>query len=125
MEPRTTADATAWTVPYTGTSTTTSWTTVVPTQPNPDPEFKIGDRVIAVKDVDANPITGMIGTVVDIMDGPARNKYGVEFDEQPEDGHNCNGHAKSCYGWYCPTNAIELYVERQYEEIDSPFGLLE
>ena len=68
-------------------------------------EFKIGDRVVAVKPVGSKHMKGVKGTVI----GLCCNDLGIEFDECIG-GHDCSLSGVSCkngYGWFCKKDEIE------------------
>ena len=71
-------------------------------------EFKIGDRVKAVKPWDGNySIVDKIGTIVAISD-IFRADLGVEFDDTIGfGGHTCYGKGKDGHCWWCPYYILE------------------
>lgn len=75
-------------------------------------KFNIGDRVWAVKPVDGWPsLVGKYGTVVDIS--PNIPHIGVEFDEEFDGAHNCQGHCDGTRGRYGFADEFELVFETQ------------
>lgn len=61
-------------------------------------EFKIGDRIVALGDIDGQDMTGRTGTIVCVDNGRGY-KYGIQFDEHIH-GHDCNGHGEFGYCRY-------------------------
>ena len=73
----------------------------------PEPKFKVGDRVKAIKPKDDNTlIVGKIGTIKALY-SDVDHRYRVEFDELIN-GHSCGGNAKYGYGWNCDEDTLEL-----------------
>ena len=73
----------------------------------PEPKFKVGDRVKAIKPKDDNTlIVGKIGTIK-ALHSDVDHRYKVEFDEHIN-GHCCGGNAKSGHGWNCDEDTLEL-----------------
>lgn len=71
-------------------------------------EFKIGDRVRAVKSVDGrDELIGKTGVVAHINDGKYTN-IGVDFDDKNFNGHNLNGHIQTDTGRYGRNEDFEL-----------------
>lgn len=65
--------------------------------------FKVGDRVRAIKDYDGNDhIVNQTGTV--IVGGV--HHAGVEFDKAVN-GHDCGGRGKHNYCWWCTNDVLE------------------
>lgn len=74
-------------------------------------EFKIGDRVIAVKPVGCKHMEGVKGTVIGFRIGD----IGVEFDKFI-DGHDCPLSGTTCkngYGWFCRRDEIKKIEEEK------------
>ena len=65
-------------------------------------EFKVGDRVRMV----SGRNEGAIGTVKFIP--PDEPYFAVEFDSDGFGGHDCGGHAKNPYGWWCDETDVQL-----------------
>lgn len=66
--------------------------------------FKIGDRVVLVKDRDSAR-KGMKGTVVTNISG---GDYGVKFDEKFDEGHSLDGSCDMGYGYWIAPSEMEL-----------------
>ena len=61
-------------------------------------EFKVGDKVVAVKSIDGKDVlVGKRGTIC-CIDGAY--KIGIKFDEKIDDGHTCDEHCEVGYGRY-------------------------
>ena len=72
-------------------------------------EFKIGDRVVAVKPVGSKHMKGVKGTVI----GFFNDLLGIEFDKDIG-GHDCSLSGVSCkngYGWFCKKDEIKKIKE--------------
>ena len=70
-------------------------------------EFKVGDRVLVLRDHDGASIKNREATVKGLTDwGTAR----CEFDEKvgPRMGHSCDGTCKNGYGWVIPIDYLKL-----------------
>lgn len=76
-------------------------------------EFRIGDKVRAIRSDDYRKLEGKIGTVVEVEGF----SIGVDFDSNI-DGHACGGLARLGHGWYLPDYWLE-YVGRcnEYNKI--------
>lgn len=80
-------------------------------------DLYVGARVeCEVDNPDDNPdiVRGSFGTVCAVDYGDPR--IGVEWDFQPEGGHNCNNRCKQGYGWY-----VDISEVRVVEQIDTEF----
>ena len=62
-------------------------------------KFKVGDRVVAVGEVDTLKLNGKKGTVVHISSNTSIN-IGVEFLTSFVGGHSCRGNGKDGYCRY-------------------------
>lgn len=89
-----------------------------------DYNFKPGDRVIIIKNIDYYyKVKGKTATVV-YNDKCGGRQYAVEIDDFDE-GHSCDGHVKSDRGLWVSSGDIELIVkpikEKLYtrEEVDA------
>jgi hypothetical protein len=86
-----------------------------PRLPIPEPElapentiYAIGDRVVCTAtsaDYEGDDtMEGLTGTVIDIRDGEGQGddypNIGVNFDEEDETFHDCNGEAEDQHGYY-------------------------
>jgi len=71
--------------------------------------FKVGDKVIAVKDVDLEATTGLVGEVIRIEDWGIRQPYLVRFDGFTE------GHGEDDNEWYMASSDIKPYEEPEVE----------
>lgn len=60
-------------------------------------QFKVGDIVKTIKNIDSKITKGMIGKIVEITD---EIRLGIEFNENIQ-GHSLNGKVKYNHGWYC------------------------
>lgn len=69
-------------------------------------EFKVGDKVRAIRSDDYRRLEGKIGTVVEVEGF----SVGVDFDSDIN-GHACGGLARFGHGWYLPDYWLE-YVGR-------------
>lgn len=69
-------------------------------------EFKIGDRVRAIRNDEYRKLEGKIGTVVEVEGF----SIGVDFDSEIN-GHACGGLARMGHGWYLPDYYLE-YIGR-------------
>ena len=69
--------------------------------------FKVGDRVVAVKAPDRKKeLVGCVGTVRTICG--RRLSVGVEFDKPGFCSHNLGGVIKKATGWWCEEDSLEL-----------------
>lgn len=73
---------------------------------NESHNFKIGDRVVGLGEVNDVDLTGEKGTVKDIYGYIIGDYVGVEWDRSIDDisdgytnGHTCNGGCKKGHGW--------------------------
>lgn len=65
-------------------------------------EFKVGDKVICVKDYVDKVKVGLKGVIVDM-----ESSIGVEWEEDIG-GHDCGGYCKSGYGYFVNRDNIKL-----------------
>lgn len=81
-------------------------------------EFKVGDKVKVVVDAASGNVSlkrGMIGIVCDLK--PYSDpSVGVDWGNEIDDGHNCDGHCKRLCGWYVREHEISLIEETRKEE---------
>ena len=69
-------------------------------------DFQIGDRVRCVVDYpDGNRgiVVGSMGTIVELD-----TYVGVDWDDELENGHSCDGSARRGHGWNVEYEEIEL-----------------
>lgn len=85
-------------------------------------EFKIGDRVVAVKPVGNKEMVGVKGTVIGFI-GEYISKdtlVSVKFDEYIG-GHDCTLAGVSCeggYGWHCGKDEIKKIKDEKIKKIE-------
>lgn len=85
-------------------------------------EFKIGDRVVAVKPVGSKGVKGVKGTVIGfISDYICKDTLmSVKFDEDIG-GHDCALAGVSCesgYGWHCGKDKIKKIKDEKIKKIE-------
>ena len=93
-------------------------------------EFKIGDRVKAIREVEGNSeIIDIIGTIVSISTSGNCRTYGVEFDK-PINGHTCRGKCRDEHGWFVDEKDIVPAFDdvscdgKEFEESEEIFSFL-
>lgn len=81
------------------------------------PVFQEGDRVIGTDSFDGNDdIVGMTGTIR-LVEG--NDMYSVEYDEEIEGGHDCNGLMEHGYGWHTHASSLAPYQEEPMPDVAS------
>ena len=66
-------------------------------------KFKIGARVIGIKDVNGKGLVGLKGTILHNYE----NSTAIKWDKDMG-GHDCNGLCKDAYGWNVDNDTIKL-----------------
>lgn len=87
-----------------------------------DPDFKVGERVIAIDDYDEVQRfdTGTVCVAPYEGRGP-----GVRWDRYSEYKHDCNGTCEKGYGWFIPLEMIIRNGTESQEIEESEFDLAE
>lgn len=82
-------------------------------------EYKVGDRVICIKDYDiGGPLfVGMTGTVCVPKEQTFSDSIGVCWDSVLPNGHDCDEQCEYGRGWFVRDFHIKLYLD-DLEEID-------
>lgn len=70
-------------------------------------EFRVGDRVVAVADIDDKIRNGDTGVVTKIKTGQFHQRVGVYWDRWMG-GHTVNETCPPGHGWWVAGNRIEL-----------------
>lgn len=70
-------------------------------------EFNVGDRVVAVTDIDGKIHEGDTGTVTKIRPGVRSQRVGVYWDHWMG-GHTVNDTCPPGHGWWVAANTIDL-----------------
>ena len=70
-------------------------------------EFNVGDRVVAVTDIDGKIHAGDTGTVTKIKPGIRHQRVGVYWDRRMG-GHTVHETCPPGHGWWVHANNIEL-----------------
>lgn len=86
------------------------------------PTFRVGDRVIGVKEYDGNEdIVGTLGTIRAVE---GSGSYAVQYDDPIEGGHGCGIGIPNGYGWHTRGSCLALYqppapveVQMSYDEV--------
>jgi hypothetical protein len=78
-------------------------------------ELSVGDRVRSRAPYGSVVITGMMGTIKDLIYNPT-TPVGVEWDEYRTEMHSLNGHSPANRGYYVPLHCIEKLVKVEEEE---------
>lgn len=81
-------------------------------------EFEIGDRVIAIDTIDDLNMGGMIGTIV-CIDYHTSLKWGIEFDDEFDQGHDCDGYGEDGKCRYARDGEIQLLSCDEWVEDES------
>ena len=93
-----------------------------------DHKFKVGDRVacaIDYPDGNIDLVVGCEGTIVgEPFDYCGECWYPVDWDNEFDDGHSCNGNARSGHGWNVSENSIELANQSELQPVETPIELL-
>lgn len=79
-------------------------------------KFKIGDRVVMIKDSDEYCKKGMVGIIIYVDTCPVKNNY-IRFDEKFEDGHTLWGKCEDGYGYCVSDDEIELEKQKTVLEV--------
>lgn len=85
-----------------------------------DPDFKVGERVIAIYDYDEVQRFDTGTVCVDNSEGP-----GVRWDKSSKYKHDCNGRCENGYGWFVPPYMVIRYGADSQEIEESEFDLAE
>lgn len=85
-------------------------------------EFKVGDRVILTGDFAGGEETsipkGMTGTICEVLSQESSYDYGVSFDLNFIDGHDCDGYADDGCGWYVYAHEIALDQDANENDVE-------
>lgn len=78
--------------------------------------FHIGDRVMAIGKIDGNDLDGKYGEVICYhpMGSPS---IGVQFDEEIENGHKCDGTGKHGHCWYCFSESLTKITDEEEDDV--------
>lgn len=75
--------------------------------------FNVGERVVAIKEIDYKISKGSTGTIVHDSKYDSPNLgLGVQWDNYIN-GHNCCGKGKEGYCWYVDYASVELLSNKE------------
>ena len=81
-------------------------------------EFEIGDRVIAIDTIDDLDMGGMVCNIV-CIDVHTSLKWGIEFDDEFDEGHDCDGYGTDGRCRYARDGEIQLLSDDKWVDTES------
>ncbi len=70
-------------------------------------DFQVGARVQAKHNIDGVINKGQEGTICHITGGNHK-QFGVQWDKESSNLHNCQGHSKNRHGWYVISRDVHI-----------------